>query len=107
MSGNFSYVLRLLDTTVTCWALPIADHARRPPREAPSPFPNTDRLMHSYTYAPQVLHAFGNALWPAIPHIPERVSERICAVQVHIAGVGRAHLSERSPSEIPYGHGST
>jgi len=62
MFSSFSDVLRLLDTTVTCCALPIADDARRAPRWSPSPFPNIDRLQHSYTYAPQVLHAFGNAL---------------------------------------------
>ena len=33
-----------------------------------------------YTYAPQVLHAFGNAVGPRmLPEITERVSERIGA----------------------------
>jgi hypothetical protein len=35
---------------------------------------------NSYTYAPQVLHVFGNALGWIRPHISERVSERIRAV---------------------------
>jgi hypothetical protein len=32
-----------------------------------------------YTYAPQVLHAFGNALGSMMPHISERIGERIGA----------------------------
>jgi hypothetical protein len=61
--------------------------ARPPATRTPSPFPNTDRLVHSYTYAPQVLHVFGNALGWMRPHISERVSERIRAA---LLGHGRS-----------------
>ena len=75
----FQRVLRLLDTTVSCWAcrsltMPATRHAGRRHR-----FRTPTVLEHSYTYAPQVLHAFGNGLGSMMPHISERASERIRA----------------------------